>query len=108
LNVGCPGLDRREAPVHRANADLRGFAQSGSNPGHPTAAQSAETTRGRSFPPGVDTGCSVFVEIDANHIRTTTYGAVFDVLLLLPGGGVDWNHDLLAARIAHVTRLGFD
>ncbi len=36
LNLGWPGLDRREAPVVRLQADFRGFAQSGSNSGHPS------------------------------------------------------------------------
>ncbi len=35
MNLGWPGLDRREAAVVRLHADFRGFAQSGSNPGHP-------------------------------------------------------------------------
>jgi hypothetical protein len=35
LNLGWPGLDRRDAPVCWPHTDFRGFAQSGSNPGHP-------------------------------------------------------------------------
>jgi hypothetical protein len=36
LNVGWQALDRREAPACWPHTDFRGFAQSGSNPGHPT------------------------------------------------------------------------
>jgi hypothetical protein len=36
LKLGWPGLDRKEAPVSRPHANFRGFAQSGSNPGHTT------------------------------------------------------------------------
>jgi hypothetical protein len=35
LDLGWPGLDRKEAPVLRFHEVFRGFAQSGSNPGHP-------------------------------------------------------------------------
>jgi hypothetical protein len=35
LKLGWPWMDRREATVRRPHADFRGFAQSGSNPGHP-------------------------------------------------------------------------
>jgi hypothetical protein len=35
LNLGWPGLDRREAAVVRMHSDFRGFAQSRSNLGHP-------------------------------------------------------------------------
>ena len=60
MNPGWPELDRREAPVVRLRADFRGFAQSGSNPGHPFFCDRLKKAKALSPPTPVSTSAIDF------------------------------------------------
>ena len=49
-----------------------------------------------------DLHSSNVIELDVQDVRMAANGAVFDVLLRVSGRGIDRNHNLLAAGIAHV------
>ena len=47
-------------------------------------------------------GDSLLVDLDDDDIGVTTDGAIFDVFLMVAGGGIDRHDDFFAAAVAEV------